>query len=202
MTFFPQISRQKLAIEKKVHFHVKKLSRLKKIEGKNNFIFIFSTTNMSKYNVNCHFHFQYLLPTLNRRRFRHHFQGHSKRETLEKIVGKNFRESRIFVISRAKTFVSFEFRICLGRNFREKGEKTRKSRNFLPLKYLFPYICICYSLDNVFCLKVVIKFKSQISGVLWYLVLFCNIIRYCGNILLLDLYVILMQLLQNCCILQ
>ena len=57
MTLFSaNFATKTFAIEKKVHFCVKKLSRLKKGEGKkHNFLFIFSTINMLKYSVNYNF---------------------------------------------------------------------------------------------------------------------------------------------------
>ena len=44
------------------------------------------------------------------------------------------------VISRAKTFANFEFRLCRGRNFREKCQEMRKSRKFLPSKVSAPKV--------------------------------------------------------------
>ena len=49
-----------------------------------------------------------------------------KLEEPKKIGYKTFVSREFSVISRAKTFANFEFRLCLGRNFREKLQKNAK----------------------------------------------------------------------------
>ena len=53
---------------------------------------------------------------------------------------ETFACRELSVISRAKTFANSEFRFCLGRNFREKCKKTRKSRKFLPANVSAPKV--------------------------------------------------------------
>ena len=62
-------------------------------------------------------------------------------ETKKLLMEKTFASREFSVIARAKTFANFEFRLRLGRNFREKRQKKRENletfcpRKFLPQKY-------------------------------------------------------------------
>ena len=51
------------------------------------------------------------------------------------IVEKTFALYEKFLFSEEKTFAIFRFTIFEGRNFRENGQKSQKSRMFLLLKY-------------------------------------------------------------------
>ena len=50
------------------------------------------------------------------------------------IVEKTFVFYEKFLFSEEKSFAIFRFTIYEGRNFRENGQISRKSRKFLPLK--------------------------------------------------------------------
>ena len=56
------------------------------------------------------------------------------------IVEKTFAVCEKFLFSKEKTFVIFRFTIFEGRNFRENGQKSRKSRKFLPAKVSAPKV--------------------------------------------------------------
>ena len=48
------------------------------------------------------------------------------------IVEKTYVFYEKFLFSEENTFATFRFTIFEGRNFRENGQKSRKSRKFLP----------------------------------------------------------------------
>ena len=115
-----------------MHFCVKKLSRLKKSEGKTQFSIHFSDTHSHGDNLQGFI----ARETKDQGDLRKNF---SKAKTLKKR--KELVTSREFsVISRAKSFANSELRLCLGRNFREKCRKTQKSRKVLPAKVSAPKV--------------------------------------------------------------
>ena len=121
MTFSPQISRQKLSrSRKKVHSRVKKVLRLKNSEGKNTIFCLFS-----------------VLPTLLGWLRNTKAKNWRNNKALDE---KTFREWEFSVISRAKTFANFEFRLCLGRNFRGKCQKRENRESFCPGKVSAPKV--------------------------------------------------------------
>ena len=56
------------------------------------------------------------------------------------IVEKTFAFYEIFLFSEEKPFAIFRFTIFEGRNFRENGQKSQKSRKFLPAKVSVPKV--------------------------------------------------------------
>ena len=56
------------------------------------------------------------------------------------IVGKTFTFYEKFLFSEYKTFAIFRFTIFEGRNIGENGQKSRKSRKFLPAKVSAPKV--------------------------------------------------------------
>ena len=73
-----------------------------------------------------------------------------KRKILD---GKTFVSQEFSVISPAKTFANFEFRLCLCGNFQEKekrreNHKTFYLRKFLPSK-VFCSICLKLVIDHL-----------------------------------------------------
>ena len=56
------------------------------------------------------------------------------------IVEKTFAFHEKFLFSEEKTFAIFCFTIFEGRNFHENGEKSQKSRDFLPAKVSAPKV--------------------------------------------------------------
>ena len=56
------------------------------------------------------------------------------------IVEKTFAFYEKFLFSEEKTFAIFRFTIFEGRNFCENGQKSRKSRKFLPAKVSAPKV--------------------------------------------------------------
>ena len=51
-------------------------------------------------------------------------------------VEKTFAFYEKFLFSEEKTFAIFRFTIFKGKNSHENGQKSRKSRKFLPLRYI------------------------------------------------------------------
>ena len=58
------------------------------------------------------------------------------------LLKKTFAFYEKFLFSEEKTFAIFRFTIFEGRNFRENGQKLRKSRKFLPAKVSAPKVVI------------------------------------------------------------
>ena len=56
------------------------------------------------------------------------------------IVEKTFAVCEKILFSKEKTFAIFRFTIFQGRNFRENGQKSRKSQKFLPAKVSAPKV--------------------------------------------------------------
>ena len=95
------------------------------------------------------------------------------------IVEKTFAFYEKFLISEEKTFAIFRFTIFEGRNFRENGQKLRKSRKFLLAKVSAP---------KVKCLKLNLRqYKSRFSSIVEQVLAFAssiNLVREVGNMLL------------------
>ena len=135
MTFFPaNFATETFAIEKKMHFRVKKLSRLKKSDRKNTIFYSFSVLLMGTVTIYKVFLLKRLKIGLIKK------QQHKILKKRKNWKEKTFASQQFSVISRAQTFANFDLRLCLGRNFREKCQKTRKLRNFLPAKVSAPKV--------------------------------------------------------------
>ena len=56
------------------------------------------------------------------------------------VVEKTFANFENSLLLVKKTFANFDFTFLLGTNFREKEQKSRKSRKFVPAKVCAPKV--------------------------------------------------------------